>query len=853
MYTADTSFVEDIRQTNETVMNFCFKWVGYLCVFAMLFTYVGSTPELEPAKAQPTLGAAEPTLGAAEPTPGAAEPTLGAAQPLTTVRIATFVDGSNIVDGGYYMFEGLEDMRAGRNQKLMGKGDVSELAAAHDGSRYISVGENGEVRISNSPNVVGTSQGVSFAGQAIKSLFHDGNRYFVLLNGNVFSEDGNDSYTANDIVAFATLEDMLAGNNGLLFDAAFADSPLFGASSSDEIFRLTEKDKVVVQSASTLQTGAGVNLGSMFVDVSAISSISSDGEKYYIHFSRDASQARGNPVYSKAAYMGLLGMGHTNQPIPEGYEWGSFHYTNIFPLLHRNATRAYYQSVLAGTWLTPNRALGSGSFDAASKADSSTKYPYTTIEGGVGLWRSTRFATNNQKFLMGGIAAGFDSFASGVGRGQPAWGLGGGWAENRGRYGVAQLSNKALYPLDMLNIENDTSNEMFGYGYYPLPLTDSKSATSEFGAPTGDKSWTLFVNTENFKGPLAFFMPSFWSRQTIELPEVQGELFDDNLLETPRSSSMETRRLPALSWTAGNGDKYYRTQAMRFPMDADGVGRLFTKLMSPDSGVWDAVERWFAGGNIAPTNFDKAGSSLHTTDVLAFGEARSTWRFNEGDSNTYVDTSDLMTRVPDSDASTSAIQWNKNFVRKVDNGLVELPKYFVYKQGAKEAIPVTEADVPVESGLADLNSIRAFEDYFNVEQRNTAAITTPMHPGYVATNDLERAWTSPGPYLGPFHVKLGDGSTATYYWYKFNEQPAILNSQMSDAERALIQTKVELLHGNWSPDAQYFPDPEQPLASLDPALILALPRGLASGYVPITVNQQLSSEPLPEFPLIDRR
>ena len=834
-------------------MNSCFKWVGYTCVFAMLITYVGKTPELETAEEKPTLGAAEPSLGAAEPTPSVSEPTLGAVQPLTTDRIATFVDGSNIVDGGYYMFESLEDMRAGRNQKFIGKGDVSELAAAHNGAKYVSVSENGEVRLSNSPNVIGTSQGVSFAGQAIRSLFHDGNRYFVLLDGDVFSEDGNDSYSADDIVAFASLEDFLTGNNGSLFDAAFGDSRLFGASSSDEIFRLTEKNKVIVQNVYTLQTGASVNLGSMFVNVSAILSISSDGENYYVHFGGGASQARGNPVYSKAAYLGLLGMGHTNQPIPEGYEWGSFHYTNVFPLLHRNATRAYYQSGLASTWLTPSRSLGSGNFSTASEADSSLKFPYTTIEGGVGLWRSTRFASNNQKFLMGGIAAGFDSFASGVGRGQPAWGVGGGWAENRGRYGVAQLSNKALFPLDMLNIANNTSNEMFGYGYYPLPLTEAKSASSEFSTPTGDKSWTLFLNTENFKGPLAFFTPSFWSRRTIELEEFQGELFDGDLLETPRSASMETKRLPALSWTAGNGDRYYRTQAMRFPMDDDGVGRLFTKLMSPDRGVWDAVERWFAGGDVAPTNFETEGSSLHTTDVLAFGEVRTTWRFNEDDVNTYVDTGDVMTRVADPDPSTSAIQWNRDLVRKVDDGLVELPEYYLYKQGSEKAIPVSEADVPVESGLADMNSIRDFEDYFNVEQRNTAAITTPMHPGYVATNDLEAAWTSPGPYLGPFHAELGDGSTATFYWYKFNEQPAILNSGMSDAERAQIQKKVELLHENWSHGAQYFPDPEQPLASLDEALILALPRGLAAGYVPIAVNQQLSSEPLPEFPLIDRR
>ena len=92
-----------------------------------------------------------------------------------------------------------------------------------------------------------------------------------------------------------------------------------------------------------------------------------------------------------------------------------------------------------------------------------------------------------------------------------------------------------------------------------------------------------------------------------------------------------------------------------------------------------------------------------------------------------------------------------------------------------------------------------------------------------------------------------------YYWYKFNEQPAILNSYMDKAERELMQKRVELIHEHWSIDERCFPDPAQPLASLDDALIVKPPRGLEVGYVPVCVHQQKAGEKLPKFKKVSKR
>jgi hypothetical protein len=39
-------------------------------------------------------------------------------------------------------------------------------------------------------------------------------------------------------------------------------------------------------------------------------------------------------------------------------------------------------------------------------------------------------------------------------------------------------------------------------------------------------------------------------------------------------------------------------------------------------------------------------------------------------------------------------------------------------------------------------------------------------------------WHKPGPAAGPFKADLGDGSTVTYYWYRFIDQPAIIQANL---------------------------------------------------------------------------
>jgi hypothetical protein len=78
----------------------------------------------------------------------------------------------------------------------------------------------------------------------------------------------------------------------------------------------------------------------------------------------------------------------------------------------------------------------------------------------------------------------------------------------------------------------------------------------------------------------------------------------------------------------------------------------------------------------------------------------------------------------------------------------------------------------------------------------------------------------------------------TYYWYRFADQPALLNADLTKEERESLQTRAEKIHRNWTKDRDYLAPPAMgELAEIDPALIVTPPPGLETGYVPIATRQ----------------
>jgi len=538
-------------------------------------------------------------------------------------------------------------------------------------------------------------------------------------------------------------------------------------------------------------------------------------------------------------------MGYS-QDIPETHNYGGFHYTNIHNTVPDNYFGSFYQSGMMHTWYRPTAIYDLDDYDR-------DLYGYHAMEGGAGYKPYNHFHNEltPHKFTMGGVAGGFGSYSNGPGQGAPGFNNSAAsstlrWEENRGRYGAAVLSNRLLFPLDGVGFEGRANNKMFGYGYYALPLTAPKSTTAGENIPTGNHCWTLFFNTENFSGPVAFHTPYHWSKYSLTQENAVGKCFDNSLLKRSPIFQRETNNLPAKKWTDTNGDIYYKCSPVFMPVDEDGIGRLGTMPMQMDNTLWNAVSNWFDGGNAVPQNFDQQEGAVHIRTNTA---ANPSFKFDAVN----IQESSFATRISDpEDPHAVAFQWKSDLIEKVEGrDLIRLPSYYVLRNESTQAIAISEEEVPDESGLKEINSRAAYEEDWDFEGFNRDDIFTPMHPDFTYSDDIVDVWKSPGPTSGPYYTELDDGSTAVYYWYKFNEQPSILNSDMDETERALVQKRVELLHKNWNTSDSYLPEPNKEKVSLDHGLLLTPPPGLEVGYVPVCVHQQLTTKELPEFPEIN--
>lgn len=498
------------------------------------------------------------------------------------------------------------------------------------------------------------------------------------------------------------------------------------------------------------------------------------------------------------------------EKVPEEFNGGFSLYAAAWPLVatypgHR------FQTGLCGTWMHPQWEPDKKPADKC----------YTDIEGGLGWWRDTHFPTTTPKFIMGGVGPNFRWIANGPGYGA------GTWEKPRGQYGVAQLSPWLLFPLDGLNLKQGTCGELFGYGYLPLPLSNPKATTAGKNLPTGNHCWTLFLSTANFKGPVAFFTPFFWSQATVENPEWAGLMLDSRPAGPNKAIQMETQYVPAILSTSATGKVYARIAPTLFPIGPEGYSTVLHRITAyKKAALWDGVQRWFDGG--APsTGLIKADASAVHTFRQGGGSSWSVYppRTPREDKVPLAWKSFASSFTPN--PITFGYRWNEQLTRK-NGSLVTLPEYYRLDSTGKKPqwSVVSPRDVPPE---LDLTQYR-FE---TPKEKPQEPRTTP--------DDAASCWKKPGPAAGPFQAHLGDGSVVTYYWYRFADQPAMLNADLTPEERQVVQKRVELLHRTWTKDRDYLAPPDAGrLASLDPALILTPPRGLEAGYVPIATRQELA-------------
>ncbi len=501
---------------------------------------------------------------------------------------------------------------------------------------------------------------------------------------------------------------------------------------------------------------------------------------------------------------GYIGFRAARPPAQSEYSAGMGFYSAVWPLIDQPL--AHFQIGLAGSWIMPDNSDNKDR-PLAPEGTLARTWPargptwdsvFQTVEGGLGYWAGNHFRYGPPKFSMNATPQCYDYEI-----GSPGWSF---FYSDEAlpdhRLGIAQLSNRLLIPPDALPFQGNPNGQFLGYTWMALPFTNPTTDDP----PTGDQSWTCFLNAANFKGPIAYYIPETWSKigKLFNAPFLYGRGLDARP-GTMGGGAMEINTVPRFDAQDAQGIVYSKIPKLQFPVDDQGRSLLVQDVTYySKAALYDAFKTWRDGGPACTGRFDEQGvwKSPLTTRTTRYDQAgkKMTGVEHVFDTKVFED-------------NVWGLQW-------LDNGVSPkgvFPQYF--KGLGDERVAVAATDVPAETGLR--------EQQFKLAE-----------PGRPYTSPETAAWKQPGPKCGPFQVNLADGSCVTYQWYRFIDQPSFQQYAWSEEKKTKLQAFVEKIHATWPIDRDYMaPLRHGELATLDPALLVTPPAGLEVGYVPIVTGQ----------------
>lgn len=512
----------------------------------------------------------------------------------------------------------------------------------------------------------------------------------------------------------------------------------------------------------------------------------------------------GKLVTHGAGLHGYIGFGHEPLPANGGFNAGMGFYAAVWALADQPL--ADFQIGLPSCWILPDNSDNKdrplapvGTLARQWKERGPTwSSVFQTIEGGLGYWAGNNFRYGPPKFSMNGTPQCYDYEI-----GSPGWSFFyGEKALPENQLGIAQLSNRLLIPPDGLCFKGHPNGDFLGYSWMALPFTESTNGDP----PTGDQSWTCFLSSQNFKGPIAYYIPETWSKI--------GKLFNDPFLYGRGLDSrtgimgggaMEINTVPRIDSKDSKGTTYSKLPRLKFPVNSRGEVTLVQDVTyySRDA-LYNSFKAWKEGAAKCSGVFDASHSFKPKLKT-------ETTRYDQ-DGKQIVGVEDTFdTTIFDGN------MWGLKWKPKGSAPHGEFPQY--YKHVGEKRVATAASDVPRDTRL------------------HTAKFKLAM-PGPAYTSPNAGAWTSPGPKAGPYTVTLTDGSVVTYSWYRFVDQPSFQQYDWSADKKRQLQALVKRLHANWPTNRDYMAPPTTgKLVSLDPALLVKPPKGLEIGYVPIVTKQ----------------
>ena len=500
--------------------------------------------------------------------------------------------------------------------------------------------------------------------------------------------------------------------------------------------------------------------------------------------------------------------------IPDNFRSGFGWYSTAWPLT--DSVIEGMQLGLSGSWITPNNENEPASIaqkvcangDEWVKADTTNARSGSrgfdliqTIEGSLGWWANQKFKTLMPKFTIGPVQDCYSNQLQGPGWNFFGFALG----EDptpRNRTGLVQISNRMLIPPDGLTLEPDFSGAQLGYSWMSLPLPTFNHAYKDMA---GENSWTMFINSKNFKGPLVFIAPQFFADGILKNPAQKGLTLD---VKGGRLGALaaEWAAIPFYKYTDTSGVVYTKIPGLNFPVDSDGNFALSRDLTAYGSAaISDSFRSALASGTALPQSANVKGIF---SPVL---NAQSPGVYQEG--KTLGNLSSLLAvKVFESRSAYG-------FSMGGQTRLEKLPEYF--KEDGTNRVAIKETEAPASLVAAKFGSLM---------QTSSHIYQAP-------------SWWQQSPAAsGELTADLRDGSQVKYRWFKFIDQPSLQRFDMNAAEKASIQSAIEKMQKEWN-NFSMMKDPSVgSLVSFDEGLFVTPPKGLELGYVPIVVNQKAADK-----------
>jgi len=518
-----------------------------------------------------------------------------------------------------------------------------------------------------------------------------------------------------------------------------------------------------------------------------------------------ANVATGNPSFYVNSWI---------DRVPDNFRSGFGWYSTAWPLT--DTVIEGMQLGLSGSWVTPNNESEPDSIaqkvcansvdwlrnDTINSSDGSRGFDLLqTIEGSLGWWLGQKFKTLMPKFTIGPVQDCYSNQLQGPGWNFFGFGLG----EDptpRNKTGLVQISNRMLIPPDGLTLQPDYSGAQVGYSWMSLPLPTFDHAYNNMA---GENSWTLFINSKNFKGPLVFIAPQFFADGLVKNPIQKGLTLD---VKGGRLGSLaaEWAAIPFYKYTDTTGTIYTKIPGLEFPVDANGNFALSRNLTAyGSSALSDAFRSALASGGALP-------QSTNATGIFSpLLNAQSPKIYQEGKILGTL-SSLLAVKVFESRVAYG-------FSMGGDARLEKIPQY--YKEVGSSRIAIKEAEAPTVLVNAKFGSLMQTSTYIYQE------------PSW---------WQQSPAASGDLTADLRDGSQVTYRWYKFVDQPSLQRFEMNAAEKAGIQGAIEKMQKEWNNFAMMKDPTVGSLVSFDEGLMVTPPKGLEIGYVPIVVKQKAADK-----------